>query len=419
MKTRSILAALMVAALLIPACTKHRIPATHEHGGNQNSGGQNSGGNQPGHGGEQGGNGGEQSGLTLNLRTDWSIVYEGRWEDYVEEDGSLSDVEKFTVSCPGAVYFEVRILGKDELANNFNGSLKAYLEDEEGWIAKDAEAAGRSFSELDYIYTQSTNTILFDRSRSGEYNYILIGITKDGKVSGDYTQTTVVIEQEAASGEYKKWLGEWLVSNGEVGYRISVSQSEANWLYRVDGWETGSSIAPAPTGTVMDQEYIEARFDRNSGNMVFFSQYLGGYEDDEWGWLDEYFLGNILDSGGFQGITDTGLDVGVASFEAESTVVANLTGAPLKMYVDGMAFDTKFYSMCYWNVDSQNKEPEWCRYNLNTPAFPLSMTKTKASGLVDIAPEREVNSRTIHVNQPRDHRVAVQNTGVCSEGGRR
>ena len=201
MKTRSILAALMVAALLIPACTKHRIPATHEHGGNQNSGGQNSGGNQPGHGGEQGGNGGEQSGLTLNLRTDWSIVYEGRWEDYVEEDGSLSDVEKFTVSCPGAVYFEVRILGKDELANNFNGSLKAYLEDEEGWIAKDAEAAGRSFSELDYIYTQSTNTILFDRSRSGEYNYILIGITKDGKVSGDYTQTTVVIEQEAASGE--------------------------------------------------------------------------------------------------------------------------------------------------------------------------------------------------------------------------
>ena len=286
-----------------------------------------------------------------------------------------------------------------------------------GWIAKDAEAAGCNFNELSYIYTPSTNTILFDRSRSGEYNYILIGITNEGKVSGDYTQTTVVIEQEVPTDEYKKWIGEWLVSNGEVGYRISVSQSEANWLYRVDGWETGASIASG--GTVMDQEYIEARFDRNTGDMVFFSQYLGGYEDEEWGWLDEYFLGNILDSGGFQGITDTGLDVGVASFEAESTVVANLTGAPLKMYVDGMAFDTKFYSMCYWNVDSQNKEPEWCRYNLNTPAFPLSMTKTKASGLVDIAPEREVNSRTIHVNQPRDHRVAVQNTGVCSEGGRR
>ena len=418
MKTRSILAALMVAALLIPACTKHRIPATHDNGGTQNPGGQNNpGGNQPGHGGDQGGNGG-QTGLTLNLRSDWSIKYEGRWIGYVEDDGSLSDVEKFTVSCPGAEYFEVRILGKDELANNYNNDLKAYLQEEEGWIAQDAEAAGCSFDQLNYIYTTQTNTILFDRSRSGEYNYILIGITKDGKVSGDYTQTTVVIEQEVATEEYKKWIGEWLVSNGEVGYRISVTQSEANWLYRVDGWETGASISSS--GTVMDQEYIEARFDSQTGNMVFFSQYLGGYDDANWGvYVDEYFLGNIFDTNGLQGITDTGLDVAIASFAEGTAAAATLAGAPLTMYIDGRPYNTQFYSMSYWNVDSKNTAPTWCPYNDNVPEFPMTMTKTKSSGLVEMAPEREVNGWTIHRNQPRDHQVAVQNTGVCSAGDRR
>jgi len=411
----------MVAALLIPACTKHRIPATHDNGGTQNPGGQNPGGNQPGHGGDQGGNGGGQAGLTLNLRADWSIRYEGRWEDYVEADGSLSDVEKFTVSCPGAAYFEVRILGKDELANNFGGDLKAYLEDEESWIAKDAEAAGCSFNELNYIYTQSTNTILFDRSRSGEFLYILIGITNEGKVSGDYTQTTVVIAQESPTDEYKKWIGEWLVSNGEVGYRISITQSEANWLYRVDGWETGASIAS--NGTVMDQEYIEARFDRQSGKMIFFSQYLGGYDDDQWGWLDEYFLGNIKtlndkDEVVVKPITNTGLDIAYVSFEGDATSVANVEAATVRVG-SGQGLLMSFSSMCYWNIDSQSEEPIWCPYNENVPDFPLTMTKTKSSGLVDMAPEREVNSRTIHVNQPRDHRVAVQNTVECSVGGRR
>lgn len=412
------MAALLVAALLIPACSKHRIPATHSNGGSQNSGGNNPGGNggqNPG--GNNGDNGGQTGGLTLNLRSDWKIVYEGRIEDYVELDGSLSDVEQFQVSCPGAEYFEVRILGKNDIADYYNNDLKEYLKEEEGYIAQDIEAAG-GFLNLNYVYSPSTTSyILFDRARSGEYIYILIGLTGEGKVTGDYTQTTVVIEQEVASDAYKKWIGEWLVSNGEVGYRISISNSEANWLYRVDGWETGSSIASG--GTVMDQEYIEARFDRSSGNMIFFSQYLGGYEDSEWGWLDEYFLGNIFDTNGLQGITDTGLDISVASFEDGSTAVASLVGAPLTMYVDGRPYNTSFSSMCYWNVDSQNTNPEWCRYNLNVPDFPMTMTKTKASGLVEMAPEREVNGWTIHRNQPRDHRTSVQNTGVCSEGGRR
>ena len=152
---------------------------------------------------------------------------------------------------------------------------------------------------------------------------------------------------------------------------------------------------------------------------MFFSQYLGGYSDDEWGWLDEYFLGNIFDTQGLQGITDTGLDIAVVSFDEGSSSTASLVGAPLTMKIDNVPYNTQFYSMCYWNVDSRNSEPQWCRYNLVNPQFPLTFSKTKASGLVKMAPEREVSGRTIHKNQPRDHRVAVQNTGVCSAGGRR
>ena len=353
----------------------------------------------------------KKAGLTLNLRSDWSIHYEGRQEDYVEVDGSLSDMERFSVSCPGAAYFEVRILTSNELADNYGNDLKKYFQDEEGYIAADAEAAGCSFNQLNYIYTTSTREILFDRSRSGEFIYLLIGITNDGKVSGDYTQTTVVFEQEVATADYKKWIGEWLVSNGEVSYRIYVSQSEANWLYRVDGWETGSSIVSG--GTVMDQEYIEARFDRQSGNMVFFSQYVGGYDDYDWGWLEEYFLGFYMGTNSVRPITDLGKDISIASFEDGSTSVAHLESVPI-----GGHTSNTYYSMSYWNLDSKNANPQWRQYNLNTPAFPLTMTKTKSSGLVQMAPEREVNGMTIHKNQPRDRRVSAGNTGVCSEGDR-
>jgi hypothetical protein len=425
MKTRSILAALMVAALLVPACTKHRIPATWGDGGSQNHGGNNPGGNggqNPGGGDTPGGGGGgQQGGLTLNLRADWSIEYAGRIEDYDE----FGDVENVYVSCPGAEYYEVRILTPSELIDNYKNDLKSYLEEEEGYIAQDAEAAGgflnlvwSDVNPSGYVHTPSTTNILFDRSRSGEFIYILIGLNHEGKVTGDYAQTTVVIQQEVATAEYKKWLGEWLVSNGEVGYRITVSQSESNWLYRVDGWETGSSIASG--GTVMDQEYIEARFDRKSGNMAFFSQFLGGYEDEQWGWLDEYFLGYYVETNDVWVITDTGKDIAIASMEEGSTSVAKLESAPLVITnAIGGQTTISYYSMSYWNIDSQNAEPQWCQYNQNIPAFPLTMTKTKSSGLVQMAPEREVNGMTIHKNQPRDRRVSAGSTAVYSKGGMR
>ena len=232
-----------------------------------------------------------------------------------------------------------------------------------------------------------------------------MGFTNEGKVSGDYAQTTVVFEQETATAEYKKWLGEWLVLDAdcEVGYNIVISPSESNWLYRVDGWEMGKSICTSD-GTVMDQEYIETRFDRNTGNMVFFSQYLGGYNDDQWGWLDEYFLGNIIDTQGVQGITDTGLDIANAVLADGSTTVATVEPGTVWLRVNNKDVKMTYGSMCYWNVDSQSEEPAWFRYNTNNPEFPMSMTRTKSTGTVLIAPEREVNGCTIHRNQPRARR---------------
>ena len=420
MKTRSILAALMVAALLVPACTKHRIPATWGEGESQNHGGNNPGGNggqNPGGNENTGGNGGQQGGLTLNLREDWSIVYDGRIEDYVEADGSLSDVEQFTVSCPGAEFFEVRIISQKDYENIYDSDLKKYLEEEEGYIAQDMESLNCSVSELNYVYSPATtNTILFDRSRSDEFQYILIGLKANGKLSGDYTQRTVVFEQEVATAEYKKWLGEWLVLDAdcEVGYNIVISQSEANWLYRIDGWEMGKSICTGD-GSQMDQEYIETRFDRATGKMVFFSQYLGGYPDDQWGWLDEYFLGNISDTQGVQGIIDPiGLNIAYADFADGTTSVASIVPEDVWIPVDNRSVKMTYTSMSYWNVDSESNNPQWFRYNTNNPEFVMSMTRTKSTGMVAIAPEREVNGRTIHCSQPRSRRIGDSNIVRCS-----
>lgn len=416
MRNRSILAALLVAALLIPACTKHRVPAWHEGGSQQNHGG-NSGGNNNGGNQNPGGNGGDQQqGLTLKLRTDWSIRYEGR-EVYLEDNGTYSDVERISVSCPGADYFMVRILTDADLAN-YDDGLKSFLEQEEKYIAEDAEYYGCKFNELSYIYDPNViSAVLLDRFLHGEYHLYLFGIGKDGKVTGNYAAANTVIEEEKPTAEYLAWVGEWLISDGEVGYRIQISQREANWLYRVDGWETGKSITSG--GMQMDQEWIETCFNED-GSMSFYSQYLGGYEDENWGWLDEYFLGNVESIEGNIGITDTGLTIGVAQFEAGSNSVATLTGSGVSVRRDnGSVWNTTFGSMCYWSYcDTPDANGNyWLPYNENIPTFPLSLTKTKASGLVELAPDRIVNARTIHRGQPANHGRAVLGSNAVTANG--
>ena len=124
-----------------------------------------------------------------------------------------------------------------------------------------------------------------------------------------------------ASEAYNKWIGKWLVSNGRVGYDITISKSESNWLYWIDGWETGESVTEQ-----MIYESIEARFDRSTGNLVFYSQYIQSYFDENENLqLYEYFLGNISDSSSDAlGITDTGLNIAVASFSSDTE--ANIEG---------------------------------------------------------------------------------------------
>lgn len=417
MKTRSILAALMVAALLVPACTKHRIPATHEHGGNT----QNPGGNNNNNGQGQGGNQNtEDQGLKLNMRSDWSIAWERSWWDYVEADGSLSDVEVISIACPGAEYFMVREFTSDWFQSEYNNDLKAYLEDEEKYLLQDVESAG-SVGNVWYVYNNSINELLLDRARSGERVYLLVGINKDGKITGDYAKCVHMFEQERATDEYNKWIGKWLVTNGRVGYDITISKSESNWLYWIDGWETGESVTEQ-----MIYESIEARFDRSTGNLVFFSQYIQSYYDENENLqLYEYFLGNISDSSSDAvGITDTGLKIAVASFDDEDGALATIS--PLKVNVrreDGSIWETEFTSMCYWNVDSDSEQPVWMRYNATGLAkFPLSMTfqpGTKAAASEIVAVERELTPLSVHKSQSRAHNVEHGSTGVCYEGNRR
>ena len=407
----------MVAALLVPACTKHRIPATHEHGGNTQTPGGNNNNNGQGQGGNQNN---QDQGLKLNMRSDWSIAWERSWWDYVEANGSLSDVEVISIACPGADYFMVREFTSDWFKSEYNSDLKAYLEDEDKYLAQDVEYYG-SIGNVWYVYDNSINELLLDRARSGERVYLLVGIGKDGKITGDYAKCVHMFEQEKASEDYNKWIGKWLVSNGRVGYDITISKSESNWLYWIDGWETGESVTEQ-----MNQESIEARFDRSTGNLVFFSQYIQNYYDENENLqLYEYFLGNVSDSSSDAlGITDTGLSIAIASFDEGSSAAATIS--PLDVDVrrdDGSVWTTTYTSMCYWNVDSDSEQPVWMRYNSTGLAkFPLSMTfqpGTKAAAIDLVAPERDLTPVSVHKSQSRAHNVERGSTGVCSEGDRR
>ena len=333
--------------------------------------------------------------LVVNERSDWSIRYVAR-EDWVNDDGSVEKVEHFNLSYKGNGYYIVRIIRPEDLKNAYDNDLAEFFTYEAQSLVSDAKNDGVNFYDYtDEVFTSRITDILFNRLRSGTWIAFLVEMDKNGNLTGGYAEADFTIKEEVASEAFNYWLGDWRVSNGLVGYDLTISSLDNNFIYRVDGWERGDAAS-----FQMDQEYLETEFWAPNGFMYFTSQFLGAYDDTDFGYgtVDELFMGNIFDSNGLTIITDEGLDLAVAVPTEDG---AELQPMEVTLATDSGDYTTTFQSMQYymWAHDTG----EWHPYNQSVAKLPLTMTRLRGTRAEVLAPakERAATKASIHHGQPK------------------
>ncbi|MDT3366143.1 MAG: hypothetical protein LIQ26_02520 [Bacteroidota bacterium] len=369
MKARSIFLLAAAGLMALAACNKHEVV---HHGGNNGNGNGNN--NQPD----------PKPTYTFNLQANdsWNIGYLGR-QDLEENDGSVIPVDVIDVSGVTADSYLVSVISRDNYAS-YNGDVAQFLKDEAQY-------------NNEYVYDAASQVINFDPFRHGTWYGFIIGLHPDKSASGEYAYAKFEVLEETPKEDYLKWIGKWNISDGQgIFYPLVISQLEANYIYRVDGWETGSSI-DKKEGTVMDQEYLETFYDAPTGSLYFTSQYIQSYTDDSLGDMDECFLGQIDYDGitqemGLYIITDEGLDLAEARM-AEGGKFANVLPCSVRASVGDETFETNFYNMQYFGYAVDNQQ--WYPYNDNVPGFPMTMTKVEDGGDQGDNPPAKVGRRSV------------------------
>ena len=370
-----------IASLALAGCIKHEPYGHHTNPGPDNGG----------HHGEN-----TEDKLVLNERSDWSISYVAR-EDWENEDGSVEKVEHFKMAYKGNGYYIVRMITKEnyEDPDVYNKDAAAFFKYESESLIADAKKDGVNFWQYeDEVFTPKITDVFFNRLRSGTWIAFLIELDSKGNATGNYAETTFTLTQEPASDSFSKWLGTWRASNGLMGYDLTISSIENNMIYRIDGWEVGQAAA-----VDMNLEYLEGEYWADNGFLYIRSQFLGSYDDDNLGTVDELFMGNIFDSNGLKLITDEGIDIAVMVWQGEGK--AELQGADVTIQTNNGNYATKFHSIQYYMW--AHKDSQWYPYNESVAELPLTMTKladTRASE-APLSKERTVTKASIHHSQPK------------------
>ena len=368
-----------IAALALTGCIKHE---PYGHRPYPDDGGGNNG---------HGGGGNTEEKLVVRERTDWSIKYIGR-EDYVSDDG-VEQVERFRFVYNGNGYYIIRIVRPEDFRNAYKSDAAAFFTYEAESLLADAKNDGVNFWQYTQeVFNAKTPDVLFNRLRSGTWTAFLIELDTQGNLTGDYAESTFTIQEEVATASFSKWLGAWRVSNGLMGYDLEISSVDNNFIYRIDGWERGPAVS-----FQMDQEYIEGEFWAQNGYLYIVSQYLGTYDDDNLGTVDELFMGNIFDSNGVTLITDEGIDLAVMVPKEGET--AELQPLEVTLKTGSGDYTTLFHSMQYYMW--AHNTGEWYPYNTNVAELPLTMTRlpgTRSGGLAQ-AKERIATKASIHHSQ--------------------
>lgn len=369
MKASRILLVVAIAIAALSGCRKHDKPERQHNDGTENSGGN--------------GQGQQQGQATFNLvqNTSWTVTYDGR------EVRNGYKVEVINVdNIPANVIYIVSVINRENYAT-YGGDIEQFMKNE-------LEAAG------DYIYEGSPEEILFDPFRHGTWYAFIMALDSNHNLTGEYAYSKFTVEEEAATEDFSKWLGNWTATQGQYSYDLTISSIENNFIYKVEGWETGKYLQEQ-----MNQEYLETFYD--GGLMYFVSQYIGSYEENNTT-MEECFLGEIdydgiLNEQGVYLIQDEGIDLAYATLLSDGT--ADITPCQVTTTIGtgnkSEEFTTTFFDMKYfvWSVG----EGQWYHYNDDVATLPMTMKRSEAAP----ASTKAVTVLRAHNNRPLRGKVFV------------
>ena len=236
----------------------------------------------------------------LKLNTQWKIEYTGRGS----KGGYPVDYIKTSNVSKDQTYF-VSVIN-DEQFGSYDGDLLQFFKTE-------------LCNKGNYYYQKSSETILFDPFRHGLWYAFIIAV------------------------DSKYWLGNWKVSDGTIEYNITITPIEANYVYRLDGWEVFQGAQEQ-----MTSEYLETFFD--NGKMYFVSQFIQSYEEPDYGVAKEYFFGQIdyMGTDYLYVLKSEEVDLAVASLINDNT--AQLKPCSVTFNVDGYERTGVVYNMQYYVI---------------------------------------------------------------------
>ena len=379
-----------IASLAITGCVKHSPlnPRPDE-----------------GHGGNNGGGKTEEK-LVVTERSDWTVSYKGR----VQDGESMSEFEKFKFSYSGSGYVIPLIISPDDLKNVYENDLVKFFSYEAKLLQQDVNAnPDTPLSDMGVFSSKSSETY-FNRHIHGTWILYLVELDAKLNLTGQYAEYTFTIEEEEATEAFKRWYGTYHVSDGYGAFDIVVSDADANYLYYVDGWETGRSVSQQMDG---ERDWIYARFD--NGRMVFYAQFLTT-EDYDGTTVDEVFAGTYLtpssDSIGdldWEGV-DYEDNLAYTVQEGEKLILN-----PWTIELDN-GYSFTYASMRYsrlWFTDNGNTV-NWAFYNTaGVPMLPAEMTPIPGTRSSVSAPAVRLRSKgTVHRDQLKPVRSTRQRRDV-------
>jgi hypothetical protein len=144
---------------------------------------------------------------------------------------------------------------------------------------------GYKVTDVTYIYEEG-KPFEAPRLASGDYYFVAYGFNGDGSHTQKYSVELITIEEEEATPEYEKWLGEYTFTGEadvtdeegketkeERTYNICIEKYDNNFMYRVHGWECGDDVQ-------YDWEEDIMQLDKSKNEFLAFPAYYN-YETGE------------------------------------------------------------------------------------------------------------------------------------------
>ena len=281
-------------------------------------------------------------------RGDWNMTYLKREQS--EDDPDVeNDVFRCDVSDTTETFVPV-IISKSDFADAYgnlndeqtrSAAVRSCFEDYVEYRNSEHAKWSKLISNKDCSYSQ-------ERLRSGDYWLFMMGITRDGELTGYYSCDDHLMEQEPMLAAYQDWLGTYTVteetpSSQPLEYQVTIEAEENNLYMRMKGWEQTAKL-PSELSTVPQGCPILLYFEKSTGDVYVVSEDLQNIETDAAGVYDFFVYGLV-----YMDETLSLIDLPNLRLARLSLKDKVVTATPERFtYVeDGKAKSSEFDSFCY------------------------------------------------------------------------